>query len=276
MNQDAKELMLDLLCKKAVYGLTEQEETRLADLQRDAGVDDESLSFELTAAAIGTGTLGSTEELPSSMRARITADAERYFDRGAERDQTPIVAEETRSDPTSWFGWLGWAFAAAASVVLAFNVYYTKVDSTVAGLRSPTPTPEVILTPDQMRDRLIASAPDLARGTWGEGKMSEISPSGDVVWSDSQQAGYIRISGLPKNDPQRETYQLWIVAENQDPKTPVDGGTFDINADGEVIIPIDPKVKALNPQAFAITIEKPGGVPVSTQGRLAALAKRET
>ena len=59
-------------------------------------------------------------------------------------------------------------------------------------------------------------------------------------------------------------------------KTPVDGGTFDVNADGEVIIPINAKVKALNPQAFAITMEKPGGVMVSEQKEVAAIAKRET
>jgi anti-sigma-K factor RskA len=127
-----------------------------------------------------------------------------------------------------------------------------------------------------MRERLISTGQDLARGTLGPGKMNEIKPTGDVVWSDTAQAGYIRLSGLPKNDPNKETYQIWIVAENQDPKTPVDGGTFDVNADGEVIIPIDPKVKVQNPQAFAITVEKPGGVVVSKQEKLAALAKRET
>jgi anti-sigma-K factor RskA len=127
-----------------------------------------------------------------------------------------------------------------------------------------------------MRQALILSAPDLARANWGPGKMSNVNPTGDVVWSDSKQSGYIRLSGLPKNDPSKETYQLWIVAENQDAKTPVDGGTFDINSDGEVIIPIDAKVKVQNPQAFAITIEKPGGVPVSKQEKVPALAKRET
>jgi len=126
-----------------------------------------------------------------------------------------------------------------------------------------------------MRQSLMISAPDLARGTLGAGQINELNPTGDVVWSDSKQTGYVRISGLPKNDPGKETYQLWIVAENQDPKTPVDGGTFDISSDGEVIIPIDAKVKVQNPQAFAITIEKPGGVVVS-KNKHAALAKRET
>jgi hypothetical protein len=154
-----------------------------------------------------------------------------------------------------------------ARAALGLNLYYTRPDSEIA-IES--------LTPAKMRQRLIDSAPDLVRGSWSEGKMAEMKPAGDVVWSDSMQTGYMRVSGLPKNDPSRETYQLWIVAENQDPKTPVDGGTFDINSDGEVIIPIDAKVKALNPKAFAIKIEKPGGVPVSTQGKLAAVANSET
>jgi anti-sigma-K factor RskA len=111
----------------------------------------------------------------------------------------------------------------------------------------------------------------------GKGTVKEISDVvGDIVWSDEKQDGYIRVKGLPKNDVSKETYQLWIFDENQDPKTPIDGGTFDINADGEVIIPIDAKLKTKNPKMFAVTIEKAGGVVVSTRGKIAALAKLET
>jgi anti-sigma-K factor RskA len=123
---------------------------------------------------------------------------------------------------------------------------------------------------------MLSNTQDIARGVLGPGNMPDVKPVGDIVWSDKEQKGYIRLSGLPKNDPTKETYQIWIVAENQDPKTPVDGGTFDVNSDGEIIIPIDAKVRVQNPQAFAITIEKPGGVPVSKQVRVPASAKRET
>ena len=126
-----------------------------------------------------------------------------------------------------------------------------------------------------MRQALMASARDLAKATLGAGTVKEVLPTGDVVWSDENQTGYVRVSGLPKNDPSKQQYQLWIVAENQNPKTPVDGGTFDIATDGEVIIPIDAKVKVQNPQVFAITLEKPGGVVVSEKPAV-ALAKRET
>ena len=115
---------------------------------------------------------------------------------------------------------------------------------------------------------------------WGKGNVPGIADvSGDVVWSDEKQAGYVRVKGLPKNDVSKETYQLWIFDETQDPKTPIDGGTFNIDSDGETIIEIDARLKAKNPSLFAVTIEKPGGVVVSGRGRIAALAtppKRET
>jgi anti-sigma-K factor RskA len=94
-----------------------------------------------------------------------------------------------------------------------------------------------------------------------------------VVWSDEKQAGYMRFRGLPANDPTKQTYQLWIFDETQDPKTPIDGGTFDVNADGEVIIPINAKLKARKPAMFAVTVEKPGGVVVSDRKNIVALAK---
>lgn len=275
MNEKTEETMLDLLTKKAVYGLSEQEERELSDLQREASVADESLSFELTAAAIGTVGTDMNAEMPAALRERILADAKEHFKTAEVR--TPVVAIPAKEvgGSTPWFNWLGWAFAAVAFVALGLNLYFTDRNTIVQNTTpTPTPTPEQ-LTPAQKRERMLSNTQDIARGVLGPGKIAELKPVGDVVWSDKEQKGYIRLSGLPKNDPTKETYQIWIVAENQDPKTPVDGGTFDVNADGEIIVPIDAKVKVQNPQAFAITIEKPGGVVVSKQPH-AALAKRET
>ena len=174
------------------------------------------------------------------------------------------------------FGWLGWAFAAIACVALGLNLFYTRSQPPIVkGPETPTPTPEKTVTPGEMRQALMVSGQSLAKATLGAAAVAGVQPAGDVVWSDENQEGYVRITGLPKNDPTKQQYQLWIVAENQDPKTPVDGGTFDITTDGEVIIPIDAKVKVQNPQAFAITLEKPGGVVVSKEKHI-ALAKRET
>ena len=69
--------------------------------------------------------------------------------------------------------------------------------------------------------------------------------------------------------------RLWIVDASRDPKIEntnrVDGGVFDINAQGEVIVPINAKLLARNATAFAITVEAPGGV-VESKGPLQALA----
>jgi anti-sigma-K factor RskA len=86
----------------------------------------------------------------------------------------------------------------------------------------------------------------------------------------------MRFTDLPKNDSSKETYQLWIFDEAQDEKTPIDGGTFDVTADGEVIVPINAKLVPRNTKAFAVTIERPGGVVVSKREKIVALAKRET
>ena len=268
MKEDMQELMLDLLCRKATYGLSEQEEQQLSDLQDAAGTGDLSTSFELTAAAFAMADPDMNEEMPAHLQSRIIADAEKYFDPGAK-----VVERPERS---SMFNWLGWATAAAACIALAMNIYFTRPQSNVATVTKPTPSPEIQLTPEQRRQRLIETAPDLARGSWGAGNVKDLTPSGDIVWSDTQQSGYMRLVGLPVNDPAKETYQLWIFDETQSDKTPIDGGTFDVNSAGEVIIPIDAKLRARNTKMYAITIEKPGGVVVSDRKKIVALAKRET
>jgi anti-sigma-K factor RskA len=81
----------------------------------------------------------------------------------------------------------------------------------------------------------------------------------------------MRFVGLPVNDASVEQYQLWIIDPARDDE-PIDGGVFNVSNSGEVIVPIDAKLQVVRPQAFAITIEKPGGVVVSTQERLPLLA----
>jgi anti-sigma-K factor RskA len=93
--------------------------------------------------------------------------------------------------------------------------------------------------------------------------------SGDVVWSQSGQQGVLHLIGLPANDPRVEQYQLWIIDAEQ--KQPIDGGVFDV-AGGEGWIAIDPKLAVARPTAFAVTLEKPGGVVVSAQDRVVLVA----
>jgi anti-sigma-K factor RskA len=105
-------------------------------------------------------------------------------------------------------------------------------------------------------------------GTEGYSQMT-----GNVVWSDELQEGYMTLTNLPANDPASKQYQLWIVDPDRDEK-PVDGGVFDIPAHATTaVIPIRNPLAVTDPKAFVITLEQPGGVVVSKQEIVVALAK---
>lgn len=143
-------------------------------------------------------------------------------------------------------GSAGWLLAAALAV--AFVIYRQ---------------PETMIAPDAARSALLAEAPDAVALPWAPPDAPGFEKvKGDVVWSQSRQQGYLRLAGMPVNDPARAQYQLWIVDPERDAR-PVDGGVFDITTSGEIIIPIQAKLDVVSPTAFAITREKPGGVVVS-------------
>jgi anti-sigma-K factor RskA len=132
-----------------------------------------------------------------------------------------------------------------------------------AGRDGPT------IAPSAARAALTAAADDLLDLPWKTaGELAESGVSGDVVWSDARQEGYMRFRNLPRNEPTAEQYQLWIFDQEQSLDTPVDGGVFDIDASGELVVPIDAKLEVHEALAFAVTVEKPGGVVVSDRTRL--------
>ena len=97
--------------------------------------------------------------------------------------------------------------------------------------------------------------------------------SGEVIWNDEKQEGYMSLENLAVNDPTKTQYQLWIVDPERD-ELPVDGGVFDITQkDGTQIIPIRNALAINKPVAFVITLEQPGGVVKSKQEIVVALAK---
>ena len=117
------------------------------------------------------------------------------------------------------------------------------------------------------------TAKDMIQFPWHSRSTAIESISGDIIWTDQGQKGFIKITGLPMNDPIQNQYQVWIL----DPlkyEQPVDGGVFDVTqTDKPVIIPINPKLPISKAVAFAITIEQPGGVVVSSQPLLLTAPK---
>ena len=247
-----------LLADRATEGLDMAEWPELEHLireQNELGWDD----LDLAAAAIDlTFEHAEPEQPPEAVLAAVRARAREHFSAPrAIRDAT-----ERREVPLSpWMGRL--AYAAAVLIVCSAVVFV------IADLERGSTT-----DPTRERASLIAESTDVVRLDF---KPLVEQPyggvAGDVVWSSDRQRGFLRLTGMPVNDPSRTQYQLWIVDPQRDDE-PVDGGVFDIeSASGEIVIPIDAKLRVLEPTAFVITAEKPGGVVVSAGPHLILAAR---
>jgi anti-sigma-K factor RskA len=159
--------------------------------------------------------------------------------------------------------WATYVSAVAALIMLGIALW-------LFATRNQGPTPEQVQAEVEARgDKLewsFAAKPDPAVST---------EAGGSVLWSSELQAGVMIIRGLEANDPSTAQYQLWIVDRDRD-GPPVDGGVFDVRASegqaSEVRVAIDAKLVVSDPAAFVITVERPGGVVVSSQARVALVA----
>ena len=125
----------------------------------------------------------------------------------------------------------------------------------------------------QKFESLIQDESDTQRLEFASASDPYAGLSGEVIWNDEKQEGYMSLENLAVNDPTKTQYQLWIVDPERD-ELPVDGGVFDITQkDGTQIIPIRNALAINKPVAFVITLEQPGGVVKSKQEIVVALAK---
>jgi hypothetical protein len=139
----------------------------------------------------------------------------------------------------------------------------------IGWMRSPPVEPP---TPSQERTALLA-APTALKVTLGATKdPAAAGVTGDVVWDPITQKGFLHFAGLKSNDPSVMQYQIWIFDGERDNRYPIDGGVFDVPADGtDIVIPIRAGVVVHKPAAFAVTPEKPGGVVVSDRAHVIVL-----
>ncbi|MEO9594272.1 anti-sigma factor [Rhodopirellula bahusiensis] len=254
---------------------TEADLAALFELEKTAAAVDMALSFRQSQESLASP----DEELPSALREKIQADAgrvlaevsitrvanERQSDEVADKEVAPAALEmvqpRKRTDlrPREAAAWL----AFAASALLALGLWRGSEWNRPGNVET---------TAAAERTLLLNEAEDVVQVAWGDGKHPfQTEVKGDVVWSNASQDGYMRFVGMPVNDVAVEQYQLWIIDPARDDE-PIDGGVFDIDSTGEVVVPITAKLKVLNPVAFAITVEKPGGVVVSSQENLPLLA----
>jgi len=90
-----------------------------------------------------------------------------------------------------------------------------------------------------------------------------------AVWDPEQQNGLLTMEKLPPIADTQD-YQIWVV----DPAypNPVDGGVFHIASDGRVVLPFRPAQPVAHAAAFAISLEKKGGVR-KAEGPIVLLGK---
>lgn len=279
-----KERMLELLADQAIFGLSNEEKAELKSFGSEFPKLAKDYSLEEAAAAIAFSGIENIQAMPANLYSSILNDSEKFFEPAPELSgtidhlvdtATLRVPERVVFDEPKRPFWqsTGWALAGAACVALIANVWLTRFQPTEIAkdpqaIQSPTPESSV----SQKLEQFLASAKDVYKAPVSS-PAEDKDLSGEIVWSDAEQKGYMTFKGLPVNDRSKQSYQLWIFDETQDEKTPVDGGVFDVDKNGEVIIPIDAKLKVKSPKMFAVTVEKPGGVVVSNREKIVALGK---
>jgi len=260
--------LLDLLVKQATEGVTSAEQVELDRLLAQHDDADPQLIERIAAAVALAGNLPD-EPLPAGLRARVEAQALKELPTAPSNVTTlrPRPAARPASSP-SRLGWL----AAAACLVLAVIAWWPRLRDVVQPPTQITQTPP---TAAEQRLALLEKGATVARAEWSNtDDPASHGVKGDVVWDNNTQRGFVRFSGLAANDPKQAQYQLWIFDAQRDERYPIDGGVFDIPANAtEVVLPINARLAVNQPAAFAVTIEKPGGVVVSAREHVVALAK---
>jgi anti-sigma-K factor RskA len=213
-----------------VLGLLEPREAAAFESELSANAELRDIASELREAAGSVALTAPPRTPPASLKQRIMREIARKTE---DRTVVPL-----RRAP---IGWVPWAIAAALAVfcgLLAFD--RVRLERQLAHIRAADPlmqTTFFTLAPS-------APAPADAKAT--------------VAWQPGRQSGVIRISNLPVPQPGKD-YQLWAVdAEHKDP---ISAGIVRVDKNGVAQIRFKPVEKAERVKAFAISLEREGGVP---------------
>jgi anti-sigma-K factor RskA len=311
INDIERARLLEHAVESAVGGLSREEWLELRRQVGPAALDQDD-SFEQAAAAIELARQPKLEPMPRHVAAALATAADRYFaprrtpappprgevrpawfvyggwvaaaaslvaavglvllDRPAQGPASAPVVAATGAEP------VGDGVAGGASVAGFPDAGRGAEEGSGPGARvtgesaGDDAADETDLA--AQRQALAAQRFVLQRNWAPAGDPSGTKVTGDVVWDARTQTGYLRFVGLRRNDPSSEQYQLWIFDGRRDQRYPVDGGVFDAHADGdELIVPIRASLPVGSPLAFAVTVERPGGVVVSDRSRVVVIAR---
>jgi len=147
----------------------------------------------------------------------------------------------SRSSTSTPFNWMPWAIAALFLVCCAVLVSdRARLQRELANARGADPFAHATLV-------------SLASPT---GSLPETKAI--VVWQPDSQSGVITINHLPPPGEGRD-YQLWTVDARH--KDPINAGLIHVESNGVTRVHFKPDQSAGQVKAFAISLEREGGVP---------------
>lgn len=251
--------LMELLADDVLGMLDAADSAELATLRARAGID--RVSYDDIVAGLILATDDPRDgDLPRDMAERLKAMGRSEFvDSAPDRGSSTMLA---------WTGWI----AAAAGLLLAAVAWYGQRPTAQPPITTPAEPTLAERVDDLVEEPDTIVVPFAAAGLI-EGREN----AGDLVWNPRLQRGFLRVAALDANDPAQNQYQLWIFDKARETYA-VDGGVFDVastqptDGQGRTIIPFEPALRVSDPAAFAVTIEKPGGVVVTDQTGLVLLA----
>jgi anti-sigma-K factor RskA len=213
-----------------VLGLLEPHEAAAFESELEANAELRDIARELREAASAVALTAPPRVPPGFLKQRIMREI-------TMKPEEPGLVSPQRAP----IGWIPWAIAAGLAVfcgLLALD--RIRLEREIAGIRAVDPlmqTTFFTLAPS-------APAPADAKAT--------------VAWQPGRQSGVIRISNLPAPQPGKD-YQLWAVdAEHKDP---ISAGIIRVDQNGVAQARFKPVERAEHVKAFAISLEREGGVP---------------
>jgi hypothetical protein len=258
----------ELLIDEALVGLSPAEHDELERLLAENPRADRQ-AFGLLAARLDVAELR-PQAMPAGLRLRITADAAARVPQVASpivnspgraampappilplaaTADLPAAARRQATQPL----WLGWVVA--AGLLVGFFIAPPQAGRPI------------------MPEHVLASTEQAVRWDWQP--TNGTACDGYVVFSPKHQQGILVMNGLPPTDGGQWQYQIWIIDKSRDEPHPVDGGVFDVCADHPnepCVVSFHAKLPVRHPVKFALTKEPHGGVVVSDQDELVAVA----
>jgi len=264
-----------------VLGMLEPEELRAFETQLATNEELRHYVDEVSATAAVLAHTAPSRPLPPDLEGRILTQIR--------EGRAPAVA--------SSYAWLPWAIAACLTV--AFGLLFsdrTRLASKLADSEEQSAAAQsriVAVTEErdqarqkvaQLEDRESTARTQLAKLTKDRDELkkdlaqlekrdplSEVQVAtltskfldapnarATVIWDGESQRGVLKAAEMPANRSDQD-YQLWIV--DPDRKDPIDGGVFHVDDEGTTRIAFKPKARVTSANAFAVSLERKGGVP---------------